>query len=215
MDKDWRLSLYLSLWHVSNGLSLLLASFGLYAIPVRHFPKRSLNRNPRIDTLFLPTTKPYPLNPLIEGPPLLYWLGRSMWCPNPYVSSTILRVCLLRLPHHSSHSCLVLFCCLCLSCTAWRVCGLLGLYCFLSFPHGLGIVLGRSSHRSNPLGFHCCCSFSYHAHGLASCHFFHVGPLDLLPPLLGFTSIFTLLDTTYTISIRNHCMWNSIKYNTK
>ena len=110
MDKDWRLSLYLSLWHASNGLSPLLASFGLYAIPVRHFPKRSLNRNPRIDPLFLPTTKPYPLNPLIKSPPLLYWLGRSMWCPNIYVSSTILRVCLLRLPRHSSRSCLVLFC---------------------------------------------------------------------------------------------------------
>ena len=71
------------------------------------------------------------------------------------------------------------------------MCGLLGSYYFLSFPYGLGIDLSRSSHLSSPLVFHFCCSSSCHAHELADCHSYHVGPLDSLPPLLGFPNPFT------------------------
>ena len=52
--------------------------------------------------------------------------------------------------------------------------------------------LGKSSCLSSPLGFHFCYSFSSHAHGLVGCFSCHVGPLDLLPPLLDFLDLFTL-----------------------
>ena len=71
-------------------------------------PLKSLDRNPKID-LFPPTTKPHFLNPLIKDPPLLYWLDSSRWCFSPYVSSTILYVCLLLLLCQICHSCLVSF----------------------------------------------------------------------------------------------------------
>ena len=55
-----------------------------------------------------------------------------------------------------------------------------------------GHCLGKSSCLSSPLGFHFCYSFSSHAHGLVGCFSCHVGPLDLLPPLLDFLDLFTL-----------------------
>ena len=54
IDKDWRLSLYLYLWHTSSGPFPLLASFGWNVIPVKHFSKRSFSRNPNIDPIFSP-----------------------------------------------------------------------------------------------------------------------------------------------------------------
>ena len=62
---------------------------------------------------FLPTTKPHPLNVLIEGPPPLYWLGTSKWCFSPCVSSIILCICL---PRHSYCSCLISFYYACWAC---------------------------------------------------------------------------------------------------
>ena len=42
--------------------------------------QRSLSGNPKINPLFLPTTKPHRLNTLTRGPPPIYWLGTSKWC---------------------------------------------------------------------------------------------------------------------------------------
>ena len=103
----------LPLWHASNGPSPLLAFFGQNAVPARYFshkkPWQELHNKPS----FLPTTKPHPLNPLTECLPPLYCLGTSRWCSNLCVSSTILCICLLLFPRHSSCSCLVSFCYAC------------------------------------------------------------------------------------------------------
>ena len=106
-------SLYVALWHASSGPSPLLASFRWNAILVRHFPKWSLDRNLRTNSLSSTGTKPHPLNPLIEGSPLLYWLGTSGWCSSPCVNFTTLCACPLLLPHHSCHFHLVSFYCVC------------------------------------------------------------------------------------------------------
>ena len=54
----------------------------------------------------------------------------------------------------------------------------------------IGYCLGKSF---CPLpNFYFCNSFSCYAHGTASCHFCHVGPLGLLPLFLGFLGPFTL-----------------------
>ena len=45
--------------------------------------QRSLSGNPKINPLFLPTTKPHPLNTLTHGPPPMYWLGTNRWCLSP------------------------------------------------------------------------------------------------------------------------------------
>ena len=58
---------------------LILTSFGWDAILAGHFSQRSLSRNSKIDSLFLPTTIPKPLIPLTRGPPPMYWLGTSRW----------------------------------------------------------------------------------------------------------------------------------------
>ena len=61
--------------------------------PSRTFPQRSLGRNPRIDPRFLLTAKPHPLNTLTCGPPFLYWLGTSKWCPSPLCMLHSICVC--------------------------------------------------------------------------------------------------------------------------
>ena len=67
------------------------------------------------------------------------------------------------------------------------LCGLLGLYCFLLFPHGLGHWLGRSPYPSSPLSF-CSCNFSScYAYRPASCHW----PIGLFTFFLGFRNPFT------------------------
>ena len=112
------------------------------------------------------------------------------------MNSTILCICLLLLPCHFCHSCLVSFCYVSWVCSYSLWCekhGFLGLYCLLLFLPGLGHCLGRSSCSSSPMGFHFCCSFSCHAHGPAKCHFCHVGPLDLLPLSQSSYDPFTLL----------------------
>ena len=82
-------------------------SFGRNVILIKHSPERSLSRNSRID-FFLPTAKPHPLNPLTEGPPPMYWLGTSWWCPRPCARATTICVCLILLSCHSCRSCVVL-----------------------------------------------------------------------------------------------------------
>ena len=52
---------YLSLWHASSGSSPCLPLLGEMS------PQRSLSENPKIDPLFLPTTKPHLLNTLTCG----------------------------------------------------------------------------------------------------------------------------------------------------
>ena len=70
--------------------------------------------------------------------------------------------------------------------------GLLGLYYFLLFPHGLGHWLGKSPWPSSPLSF-CYCNFSScYTYRPTSCHSCHVSPLGFLPLFLGFHSLFTL-----------------------
>ena len=59
---------------------LILTSFGWDAILAGHFSQRSLSRNPKIDSIFLPTTRPHPLIPLTCGSPPMYWMGTSRWC---------------------------------------------------------------------------------------------------------------------------------------
>ena len=59
-------------------------SFRKNVIQAKNFPKRSYGWKPKIDSFSL-TTKPYHPNPLIVGPPPLYWLGIGWWCSSPYV----------------------------------------------------------------------------------------------------------------------------------
>ena len=223
MDKNWRLSPYLPLWHASSGPGPSLASFLVKCHPNKAFsPKKSLDKNPKID-LFPPTTKPHSLNPLTEDPPLLYWLGSSRWCSSLYVSSTILYVCLLLLLRHFYHSCLVSFSMFMLiphnvkSMGSWA--------CITSFYslRGLDIVLVKApSHPTRwasifvapflamSIGLPCwpigLITFSFgllrpiyftftscYAHEPVVCHSCHAGSLDLLPLFLGFHNPFALL----------------------
>ena len=88
------------------------------------FPKTSLNKNPKIDP-FPPTTKPHPLNPLIVGPPLLYWLGTNGWCFGPCVCIPLPFAFVFLYSHAifavfaMSHSVMCLLCS-CLSSMAWK-----------------------------------------------------------------------------------------------
>ena len=82
LDKDWASPSPTSMACIKWS-HLILTSFGWDAIPARHFSQRSLSKNPKIDSLFLPTTRPHPLIPLTRGPPPMYWLGASRWCLGP------------------------------------------------------------------------------------------------------------------------------------
>ena len=62
---------------------LIITCFGWNSILAGHFSQRGLSGNPKIDHLFLPTTRPHPLIPLTCGPPPMYWLGTSRWCLGP------------------------------------------------------------------------------------------------------------------------------------
>ena len=62
---------------------LIITCFGWNSILAGHFSQRGLSGNPKIDPLFLPTTRPHPLIPLTCGPPPMYWLGTSRWCLGP------------------------------------------------------------------------------------------------------------------------------------
>ena len=115
--------------------------------PNRTFPQRSLGGNPRIDPHFLPTTKPHPLNTLTCGPPPLYWLGTSKWCPQPLCMLHFVYVCffLAFTPLLLLLRCLVLFCILAYIYPLWRE-GCLGFWAHVFFIlslHGPGIVQAK------------------------------------------------------------------------
>ena len=105
-------------------------------------PKEALARTPK-QTPFSPHHQITPFKSFDQWLTPL-WLDINRWCPDPCVSSTILCVCLLLLPHHSCHSCLVLFCCVYWVCAYLpRHEGCVGFWtrtASLHFPHGLGIV---------------------------------------------------------------------------
>ena len=91
-------------WHAPSDSNLFFPFFGWYVIPARHFPQKSLSGNPKIGSLLLPTTRPYPLLPLTYGPPPLYWLGTGWWCLSlvratfPCVSMACLQLIRLQWP---------------------------------------------------------------------------------------------------------------------
>ena len=107
-------------------------------------PQRSLSENPKIDSLFLPTARPYPLNPLTCGPPPMYWLGASRWCLGPLCMLHSVWICFfLAFTPFLLPLCLFDFVVRsgwCLSLVAWRMCGFLGL-CSLPFISSLDWVL--------------------------------------------------------------------------
>ena len=82
LDKDWASPSPTSMACIKWS-HLILTSFGWDAILVGHFSQRSLSGNPKINPLFLATTRPHPLIPLTCGPPPMYWLGISTWCLGP------------------------------------------------------------------------------------------------------------------------------------
>ena len=96
MDKYWRLSLHLLLWHASSGLSLYLPFLG--KMPSQQdIPLEKLRQEPKNRPPFLPTIKPHPLNTLTHGPPPMYWLGTSRWCLDLLCKFYFVYVCLLLL----------------------------------------------------------------------------------------------------------------------
>ena len=97
-------------------------------------PKRSLSKNPKINPLFLPTTRPYPLNTLTHGLPPMYWLGTSRWCLGPLCMFHFVWICFfLTFTPFSTASMFVWF-----YCTSWLVfisCGMKDVWAFgLMFP---------------------------------------------------------------------------------
>ena len=63
---------HLPLWHASSSFSSCLLLLGEMLSQQDISPKRSLSRNPKISSPFLPTVRPYPLIPLTFGPPPMY-----------------------------------------------------------------------------------------------------------------------------------------------
>ena len=119
-------------------------SFGWDAILTGHFSQISLSRNPKIDSLFLPTARPCPLNTWTRGPPSMYWLGTSRWCLGPLCMLHFIWICFIL-----AFTPFLLPPCLfestvrfgwCLSLVVWRMCGLLG-SCSLSFIPSLDWAL--------------------------------------------------------------------------
>ena len=74
--------------------------------------QKKLRQEPRNRPLFLPTTKPHPLNTLTYGLPPMYWLGTSRWCPSPLCKFHSVYVCFLLAftPFLLLLHCLVLLC---------------------------------------------------------------------------------------------------------
>ena len=95
------------------------------------FPQKILRRNPKIDSLFLPTARPCPLIPLTHSPPPMYWLGTSMWCLGPVCMLHFRLNPLLFWPSclcYCLHICLILLYILgiCLTLAVWKTYGPLG-----------------------------------------------------------------------------------------
>ena len=140
--------------------------------PSKVFPQKKPQQEPQNKLLFSPPPNPTSLNPLTEGPSPMYWLGTSRWYPGPCACVTTICVCLLSLPHHSCHSCVVLFCYV-----YWVVfvsCGVRGVWAFgltlHSFvPPWTGYYLGKDICLYSPLGFHFCHSSSCPSHGPCAC----------------------------------------------
>ena len=116
--------------------------------PSRTFPpQRSLSRNPKIDSFFLPTTRLHPLNTLTCGPPPMYWPGTSIWSLGPLCMLHFVWICFFLV-----FTPFLLFLCLfdfvvrsswCLSLVAWRMRGLLGSYSLPFIPSLDWALLGQ------------------------------------------------------------------------
>ena len=87
------LSLSLSFMAGTYWFQLILTSFGWHVIPARHFPQKSLIKNPKIGFFPLPTTKPCPLLPLIHDPPLPILAGYKLVVPGSYACFTFFACC--------------------------------------------------------------------------------------------------------------------------
>ena len=113
-------------------------------------PQRSLSENPKIDSLFLPTARPYPLNPLTCGPPPMYWLGASRWCLGPLCMLHSVWICFfLAFTPFLLSPCLfdsIVRANWCLSFVVWRVYGFLSSYFLPFIPSWTGYHLGKSLH---------------------------------------------------------------------
>ena len=137
---------------------------------------------------FSPYRQSHPLNPLIEGPPPMYWPNTSRWCLAPCACTTTIYVCLLLLPRHSYHSYVILLC------SAYKVVfisfGVRGVRAFgLTLPSFVPpwtrYSLSKGIYLYSPLDFHFC-HFSCPSHRPYGCQSFPIGPLGLLPFSLGF-----------------------------
>ena len=160
--------------------------------------QRSLSGNPKINPLFLPTTKPHPLNTLTHGPPLMYWLDTNRWCLRPLYMLHSVWICFfLAFTPFLLPPCLfdyVVRSGWCLSFVAWRMCGFLR-SCSLPFIPSLDwALLGQrpsSSRRAHvflscvrgPLGY-----WSYHI--TSSCLLWLYSPFYFMLPreLVGWHS---------------------------
>ena len=187
-------SLYLLIWHASSGSNPYLSLLGEMSSQKIISSKEALAGILK-QTYFLPTAKPHPLNPLTEGPPPMYWLGISRWCPGPYACATTICVCLLSLPHHSCHSYVVLFCyAYWVVFVSYSVRGVwaFGLTLHSFVPSWTGYYLGKDICLYSPLGFHFCHSSSCPSHGPCGFQSCHTNLLGLLSLYLGFLGSFTL-----------------------
>ena len=116
--------------------------------PNKTFPPKKFEHEPQNRPSFLPTTKPYPLNTLIRGPPPMYWLGTSRWCPDPLcmLYSIWIYFFLAFTPFLLPLHCLVLLYILVDVYHLWRE-GCVGFWAhifFLSSLSGLGIALTKA-----------------------------------------------------------------------
>ena len=176
-------------------LALCLPFLGKMSSQQCTSPKRSLSRNFRINPLFSP-----PPNHILWIPWLRAYLlciawvqvsGASafVWAP---LSFAFVFFYFHDIPTVLALSPLATHVGLVLISHGVKVAWAFGLVLFPFISSWIGYCLGRSFCPSSPLGFYFYHSFSCYAHGLAGCHFCHVGPLSLLFIFLGFLGPFTL-----------------------
>ena len=158
----------------------MLISFGRNAILTRHFSKRGLGRNLKIDlfSLHRQTTSFESLNQGPTSPVLARYRQVVSW---PLCEFHCPLVCLFLLPLRSYHSCIVLFCCVYWVCAYLpRHGGCVGFWAYpTSFYSSMSWVLFGQK-------------FLPVQSGHAGCQSYHVGPLGLLPLSLSFLGPFTL-----------------------
>ena len=91
---------------ISHGIHLVVPThpsfFWVVCHPSRISPPKESEWEPQNRLSLLPTTRSYPLLPLIHDPSLLYWLGTGWWCLG-FVHTPLLRTSkacplLMRLP---------------------------------------------------------------------------------------------------------------------